>query len=159
MLIDSAMANEFLASYKSVLAEVNGGKKPKNVNEFGKCQKRLYSNSAQIAEYKSVDEDFRIALSKAIYGQFIFLKKYKSWYAFQHVKTGRYFAALGLTSPIEEMVEDFSIIETALVPFKGRIVCDGLIVNNNVLLGKNMMTNCRNGYLQAKQSGDLIQTL
>lgn len=27
MLIDSAMADEFLASYKAVLAEVNGGKK------------------------------------------------------------------------------------------------------------------------------------
>jgi hypothetical protein len=25
MLVNSAMANEFLASYKSVLAEVNGG--------------------------------------------------------------------------------------------------------------------------------------
>jgi hypothetical protein len=159
MLINSTMADEFLASYKAVLAEVNGGKMPKNVNEFGKCQKRLYSNPSAIEKYKIDDEDFRIALSRAIYGQFIFLKKYKNWYAFQHVKTGRYFAALGLTSPIEEMIEDFSIIETALVPFKGRIVCDGLIVNKNILLGKNMMADCRDGYLQAKKSGDLVQTL
>jgi len=41
------------------------------------------------------------------------------------------------------MVEDFSLIETALVPFRGFIVCDGLIVNKNILLGKNMIKKCR----------------
>jgi hypothetical protein len=159
MLVDGTIANEFLASYKSVLAEVNGGKMPQDINEFAECRKLLYSNSVSIAEYKNVAEDFKNALSKSIYGQFIFLKKYKSWYAFQYMETAQYFAALGLTTPIETMVEDFSIIETALVPFRGLIVCDGLIVNNNILLGKNMMKNCLDGYLQAKQSGDLVQKL
>ena len=56
-------------------------------------------------------------------------------------------------------MEDFSIIETALVPYKGLIVCDGLIVNKNILLGKNMTKNCRDGYFQAKRSGDLIREL
>jgi len=159
MLVNNTIANEFLVSYKAVLAEVNGGKMPQDIDEFAECRKLLYSDSVPIAEYKSVAEDFKNALSKSIYGRFIFLKKYKSWYAFQYVKTGRYFAVLGLTSPIETMVEDFSIIETALVPFRGLIVCDGLIVNENILLGKNMMENCRDGYLQAKQSGDLIKKL
>jgi len=159
MLVNSTIANEFLASYKSALAEVNGGKMPQNIDEFAECRKLLYSNSAPIADYKSVAEDFKNALSKSIYGQFIFLKKYKSWYAFQYIETAQYFAALGLTSPIETMVEDFSIIETALVPFRGLIVCDGLIINKNILLGKNMIKNCRDGYFQAKQSGELVQKL
>jgi len=159
MLVNSIIANEFLASYKAVLAEVNGGKSPQNINEFVECRKSLYSNSMSIAEYTSIAEDFKNALSKSIYGQFIFLKKYKSWYAFQHMATNQYFAALGLTSPIETMVEDFSIIETALMPFRGLIVCDGLIVNTNILLGKNMIKNCRDGYFQAKRSGDLIREL
>ncbi|MGB2807914.1 MAG: hypothetical protein WBC22_09245 [Sedimentisphaerales bacterium] len=159
MLVNSTIANEFLASYKAVLAEVNGGKSPQDIDEFAECRKTLYSNSVSIAEYTSIAEDFKNALSKSIYGQFIFLKKYKSWYAFQYIETGQYFAALGLTSPIETMVEDCSIIETALVPYRGLIVCDGLIVNNNMLLGKNMMKNCRDGYFQAKRSGDLIRVL
>jgi len=159
MLVNSTIANEFLASYKAVLAEVNGSKIPQDIDEFAECRKLLYSNSVPLAEYKSVAEDFKNALSKSIYGRFIFLKKYKSWYAFQYIKTGQYFAALGLTSPIETMVEDFSIVETALVPYRGLIVCDGLIVNENILLGKNMMKNCRDGYFQAKRSGDLIREL
>jgi len=159
MLVNSTIANEFLASYKAVLAEVNGGKSPQDINEFAECRKSLYSNSVSIAEYTSIAEDFKNALSKSIYGQFIFLKKYKSWYAFQHMATNQYFAALGLTSPIETMVEDFSIIETALVPYRGLIVCDGLIVNKNILLGKNMIKNCRDGYFQAKRLGDLVQKL
>jgi hypothetical protein len=159
MLIESKLADEFLGLYKAVLAEINGGKMPQDIDEFGKCREQLYSKQWAIANYTSVPEDFKNVLGKAIYGQFIFLKKYKSWYAFQCVKTGRYFEVLGLTSPIEEMAEDFCVIETALVPFKGHIVCDGLIVNNNVLLGKNMMANCRNGYLEAKRAGKLIKTL
>ena len=159
MLVNSTIANEFLASYKAVLAEVNGGKSPQDINEFAECRKSLYSNSVSIAEYTSIAEDFKNALSKSIYGQFIFLKKYKSWYAFQYIETGQYFAALGLTSPIETMVEDFSIIEMALVPFRGLIVCDGLIVNKNMLLGKKIIKNCRDGYFQAKRSGNLIREL
>ena len=159
MLVSSTIANEFLASYKAVLAEVNGGKSPQDIDEFAECRKLLYSNLASIVEYTSIAEDFKNALSKSIFGQFIFLKKYKSWYAFQYIETNQYFAALGLTSPIETMVEAFSIIETALVPYRGLIVFDGLIVNNNMLLGKNMMKNCRDGYFQAKRSGDLIREL
>ncbi len=159
MLINSTIANEFLASYKAVLAEVNGGKSPQDANVFAECRKSLYSNSVSIMEYTSIAEDFKNALSKSIYGRFIFLKKYKNWYAFQHTATNRYYAALGLTSPIEDMVEDFSIIETALVPYRGLIVCDGLIVKENMLLGRNMTKNCRDGYFQAKKSGDLLQKL
>ncbi|MBL7215559.1 MAG: hypothetical protein ISS71_07755 [Phycisphaerae bacterium] len=157
MLVSSAIANDFLASYKAVLTEVNGGKLPKGVDEYAKCRDLLYSDSMLITECTGISNDFKEALSKSVYGQFIYLKKYKNWYAFQHVETTQYFAALGLTSPIEEMVEDFSIIETALIPYRGLIVCDGLIVNENILLGKNMIKNCRDGYFQSKRSGDLIR--
>lgn len=159
MLVNTTIANKFLASYKTLLTEVNSGKTPQDTNEFAECRKTLYSDSISIAEYKSIDEDFKNAVSKSIFGKFIFLKKYKNWYAFQHIETGQYFAALGLTSPIETMIKDFSVIETALVPYKGLIVCDGLIVKNNILLGKNMTKNCRDNYFQAKRSGDLIQKL
>jgi hypothetical protein len=159
MLVKSTIADDFLASYKAVLTEVNGGKTPRDINEFAKCRKKLYSDSVSIADFTRIAEDFKKALRRAIYGRFIFLKKYKSWYAFQHLATNKYFAALGLTSPIETMVEDFSIIETALVPYRDLIVCDGLIVDENILLGKNLIRNCRDGYLQAKRLGDLIQKL
>ena len=159
MLVNRTLANEFLASYKAVLTEVNGGKTPRDIDEFGKCRKKLYSDSVSMIDFTSIAEDFKDALRRSIYGRFIFLKKYKSWYAFQYVDTGQYLAALGLTSPIETMVEDFSIIETALVPYKDLIVCDGLIVNNNILIGNNMMKDCRDGYFQAKRSGNLIHKL
>ncbi len=159
MLVDSTMASEFLASYKAVLAEVNGGKIPENTAEFVECRKRLYSESVSTEDFISIAKEFKDTLRRAIFGQFIFLKKYKNWYAFQHTATNQYFAAWGLTSPIEAMVEDFSIIETALVPYRGLIVCDGLIVNKNMLLGKNMTKDCHVGYIEAKKAGGLIRNL
>lgn len=159
MLVSDTIANDFLTSYKAVLTEINGGKLPRNIDEYTRCRDLLYSNSVTIAKCASVTEDFKESLGKSVCGQFIYLKKYKKWYAFQHIETSRYFAVLGLTSPIEEMVEEFSIIETALVPYRGLIVCDGLIVNRNTLLGKNMIKNCRDGYFQTKKSGDLIREM
>ena len=159
MLTNSRIANAFLASYKAILAEVNDGERPQDTDEYVECRDLLYSDLVSIAECKSISDDFKDALGKAIYGQFIYLKKYKNWYAFKHLDTNRYFAALGLTSPIEEMVEEFSLIETALVPYQGIIVCDGLIVNKNVLLGPNMMKECRDGYHQARKSGNLIREI
>ncbi len=159
MLVDSTIANEFLAPYKAVLTEANGNEIPRDRNHYVECRELLFANLAAIAEFTSISEDFKNALSRSVHGKFIFLKKYKSWYAFQHMETDQYFAALGLTSPIEEMVTNFSVIETALIPFRGQIVCDGLIINKKILLGKNMTNNCRDGYNQAKISGDLIQEL
>lgn len=159
MLISSTLANDFLTSYKAVLTEVNRGKSPNGVNEYTECRDLLYSDSVSITDCTSITQDFKDALVKAIYGQFIFLKKYKNWYAFQYIETNQYFVALGLTSPIEEMVEEFSIIKTALVPYQGLIVCDGLIVDNNTLLGKNMIKDCRDGYFQSKRAGDLIREM
>jgi len=159
MLVNNFVANEFLASYKAVLTEINEGILPQDIDEYVECRDLLYSDSVSIADCKNVSDDFKDALAKAICGQFIYLKKYKNRYVFQHLDTNRYFAGLALTSPIEEMVEEFSIIETALVPFRGIIVCDGLIVNKNVLLGPNMMKECRDGYHQAKKTGDLIREI
>lgn len=153
MLVDSAVANEFLAIYKGVLALVNDGVVPKDTKEFVECRELLYSDLESTVEYTNIPEDFKNALSRAIYGKFIFLKKYKNWYALQHVESSKYYAVLALTSPIETMVADFCIIKTALVPY------NGLIVNNNMLLGKNMTKNCRDGYHQAKKTGELVRKL
>ena len=128
MLVDSTIADEFLATYKGVLALVNGVVVPQGIKEFVECRELLYSDLESIAECTNIPEDFRDALSRSIYGEFIFLKKYKKWYALQHMESSKYYAVLALTSPIETMVEDFSVIEIALVPYKGHIVCDGLIV-------------------------------
>lgn len=159
MLVDSAVANEFLAIYKGVLALVNDGVLPKDTKEFVECRELLYSDLESFVEYTNIPEDFKDSLRRAIYGKFIFLKKYKNWYAMKHIETSKYYAVLALTSPIEEMVEDFSVIETALVPYEGHIVCDGLIVNNNMLLGKNISKTCRDGYHQARKSEDLVRKL
>jgi hypothetical protein len=159
MLVDSFTAARFLVSYKTLLAEVNGGKKPEGVKEFVRCRGLLFANPAKIGEYRGAGEDIKDAVRKAVYGRFIFLKKYKGWYAFQYMTTGRYYAALALTSPIESMLEDFSVIWTALVPWRGGIVCDGLIAGESILLGKNMMRECRQGYMEAKRCGELIKEL
>ena len=69
MLVNSTIANEFLTSYKAVLAEVHDGKNPQDTAEFVECRKSLYSDSVSIAELTSIVENFKNTLRKSIYGQ------------------------------------------------------------------------------------------
>jgi len=159
MLVDTSIAHDFLSFYIAVLTEINDGVQPQGTQEYVQCRDFLYPDSVSIANCKSISNDFKDALDKAVFGRFIYLKKYKNCYAFKHFDTNQYFDALGLTSPTEEMVEEFSVIETALVPYHEIIICDGLIVKKNVLLGPNMMKDCRDGYHQARKSGNLIREM
>lgn len=63
---------------------------------------------------------------------------------------------LCLTTPLDDLVEEYSIIETALIPYANKIVCDGLILGSGILIGKNMAKELREGYWAAKRSGESV---
>ena len=65
-------------------------------------------------------------------------KKYRQGYALKHEGDVWYFAQ-ALTTGLEEMLPDWTVIATAVLPYCDQYVCDGLILDQHVLIGKNMI--------------------
>jgi hypothetical protein len=74
-----------------------------------------------------------------------------------HIETGAFYMAFALTTRIEELSKEFAVVNTALIPFNGILVCDGLLTTYNVTLGKNYIKEIRDAYWKAKRSGSLIR--
>lgn len=159
MLVASNVSDDFLHVYKFLLWLMNDGKEPETLNRYVALRNAFYENREKWIEKLSenIKPEFQINLNEAFYGDFVYLKKYKLGYAFQHVASGKYFLARALTSPIEEFTDEFAVIKTAILRFKGNLVCDGLIQHKNVYLGTNLIKEVRDGYWAVKREG-VLQT-
>ena len=51
------------------------------------------------------------------------------------------------------------LVKTILLPFKGRIVCDGLIMNDNVTFGGGIKRRLNEDYKQAKTRSGVVTLL
>ena len=156
MLVDKDLADEFLGSYKKLFWFLNGGQEPENLECYVDLRLQIYDEKDKQKFEEVVGKEFSDSLENAVFGKFVFLKKYHNGYVFQNLENELYYQARGLNSPIEKIVEEYSIIETAIVPFKNFILCDGLIANQGITLGKNMAREIREGYWTAKKSGSLV---
>ena len=50
-------------------------------------------------------------------------------------------------------------VKAVLLPFKGKIVYDGLLQTYNILFGRGISTELKEVYMAAKQNGRIIETL
>jgi hypothetical protein len=158
MLLKPKLASEFLSKYKVILAHINSGQPPNDIKEYVAARSKLYDDSAcfSSALTKAAEIDFVEPLKSAVHGEFVYLKKYKNGYVFKKLDTGVFYQVAALTSPLENLVHDYSIIKTALLPFPNQFVCDGLISGANTLLGKNFAKEVREAYWEAKKTGQVV---
>ncbi len=92
-------------------------------------------------------------------GQFIALKHLKKHTILLSMeKSLRVFGVLGITTDLSEILPAPSIVETVLLPFRGVIICDG-IVKGGIWVGRNMEHNFNRQYMQAKRADKIITTL
>jgi len=138
-LLEPSLVEAFLRQYKRLLAEI-AGKPLDGVVDFEQARESLYENGLNEtypmgSEY---DPTFVDAVRNAQYGTFIYAKKYRQGYALKYEDSTWYFAQ-ALTTPLEELVPDWVVIVTAVLPFHDQYVCDGLIVDRHTLIGKNMI--------------------
>jgi hypothetical protein len=158
MLVDGKLAEIFLEKYKAIMTYLNDGKCPDSIEEYAFFRSSIYGHMDQIKEnmLDIIGQDFYGSIESGIFGQFAFLKRYKQGYILQHLDTGIFYQAWCLTTPLDELIEEYSIIETALIPYSNRIICDGLILGGGVLIGQNMTKELRDAYWAAKRAGELI---
>ena len=157
MLADKSVANDFMTMYKQLLWFLNAGNEPEGLFGYVALRNRLFEGSGKRQFHEIVGIEFVGCLERAVFGKFVFLKRYKDGYVFYNLDSGLYYQALGLNSPIEELAEEYSIVETAIFPFRDVLVCDGLIASQGVSLGRNMAQEIREGYWIARRSGELVR--
>lgn len=85
------------------------------------------------------------------------LKKYAIF-----VGNNKVYGVVALTEPFRQVLGRMPLpvyIKTVLLPFKGKIIYDGLIEGYNVFFGHGVATSTSNTYRAAKQQGKIIESL
>lgn len=161
MLVDQEIADDFLFRYKQLLYFLNDDVEPEELTDYVQIRNLLYENlESEQQQYKAiVGADFLNSLLLAKLGKFVYQKKYRKGYVLMDVKGSTYYQVLALTTPLEHVVHEYSVIQTAIVLFKDQLLCDGLIQHQGVLIGKNMSKELRDGYWDARRSGELVISL
>jgi hypothetical protein len=72
------------------------------------------------------------------------------------------YAVLALAQPLQVVLGEAPLpayVKTVLLPFKGKIIYDGLLEGHNVFFGPGISTSVKNRYRIAKQKGEIIESL
>ena len=146
------------------------------VNEYAKCtaeekfqvSKALYENKELIDSFveenpQNFSKEQLSIVSKwksFIKGKFCverFLKKYA---IFMH--DDNVYGVLGLYQGLNELIHPSNLplyIETVLLPFKGKIIYDGLFQSYNISFGGGIKRTLKESYMVAKQNNRIIESL
>ena len=145
MLIDKKLADVFLSHYKAVMAFLNGGAEPDGIKAYASLRPLVFENIDAIEEGITgiVGQDFVSSIKSGIFGKFVYFKKYQKGYILQNIDTGKYYQVAALTTPLEKLAGEYSVIDTAIIPYANRLVCDGLVLSHGVSIGKNMAKEIR----------------
>ena len=72
------------------------------------------------------------------------------------VSAARVYMVLGLYSPWEEVLCGRPLpvlLDAVLLPFRGRIITDGLVISSNIVFGRGAAADFKDAYMDAKKSG------
>ncbi len=138
-LLVPPLSRAFLAQYKRLLGDI-AGTPMKTIDDYNEARMVLYEeglNKSYVFD-SSYEKSFVCAVRGGIYGMFIYAKKYKNGYALKS-SSNEWLCVKALTTPLEEMIPEWVVIDTAVVPYCGFLVCDGLVVNRHTYVGPNMI--------------------
>jgi hypothetical protein len=106
------------------------------------------------------------AWKHAVHGQFYVERSLKAGEILVSIAPpANVYSVLGLSESIRDVLYRASpdgfarLVTTTLVPFKGRIVHDGLLVISAVSFGPGIRAGYRDAYLRAKERGTIITSL
>ncbi len=92
------------------------------------------------------------------------------WFVERHLKSGSVFLGKtpyvflvqGIVSSFEEMIGMYGtpvMIEAALIPFRDKIITDGIVSAIPIRIGSNMKASMKDEYMAAKKNGNIITSL
>lgn len=141
MTLEPTVANAFIAGYKRLLLEIGlRGRAPKTGNVpsvLASARRQLTETPGLLdkalanlrARSEEVDEEIVRAVRTLRVNDWVFLRDTKAYSIFVHPSEETAFGVLGLTQPVRDIAGASGVaIETGIVRFIGRFVCDGLII-------------------------------
>ena len=72
------------------------------------------------------------------------------------------YAVLALAQPLQDILWGAPLpvyVKTVLLPFKGKIIYDGLLEGHSIFFGPGISTSVKNRVRIAKQRGEIIESL
>ena len=138
-LLNPLYARSFLEQYKRLLSEI-AGRQLDSTAEYVEAREALYEDG--LNKTYGMDSQYEMSFIDAVrnaeYGMFIYAKKYKQGYALKSTNNIWFFVQ-ALTTPLDDMLPDWIVVVTAVLPYRDNHICDGLVVDKHVSIGKNMI--------------------
>jgi hypothetical protein len=176
MLLPTKESSLFISLYSCLIgfaAERLGGVAGINsVEDFlyasnearAEARDKLLSNVTLIDEFMEVNPyqfsekelSNLLKFEKFVSGKFFIERDLKNYTIFLNDNDPpKAYGVLGLTDEIVEMVlfPLPTLVSAVLLPWKGQIICDGLILTYSVVLGRGITKNLKESYRQAKAQG------
>jgi len=134
-----------------------------------KAREALWENTELIEAYMQENPDALSPEQLEIIGKWKgFIKG--SFFILRHLKKGSIFigkddnvyAVHGIQDPLEEVIPSYALpqmVEAVLLPFKGKIIYDGLLSGYSIHFGGGIRSNLNRLYMNAKQRNRIITTL
>ena len=166
MILSPEHAQEFLNLYKPLLQFIflkEFREEVKSLENYIEARDILFEDTNVVNEFISSEENInkKIILKNIQNGikeTFIYLKTLKRHSLLLSSSSNLIYCVLGITDAIEQLIPDkFSIIDTAILNFGNKIICDGLIRHHNVTIGKNMRKDISLKYKLVRENNQLIK--
>ncbi len=108
------------------------------------------------------EEELEIAAKwKDFVKDMFYIERYLKNHAIFISNSGVY-AVKGISDGFDEMIPRNRLpysVNAVLLPFKGKIIYDGVLPGYNIFFGGNLKKSLREDYMAAKQAGRIIETL
>lgn len=138
MILDARSATAFINGYKKLLLQISGttGGNFELLERLVEGRARLMSNASLLddalsrihAQAQHVDERIVAAASSLQVKSWVYMRDTRRYSVFIEPAGTFAYGALGITNPIKELLGGAgALVETGLLLYEGRIVCDGLI--------------------------------
>jgi hypothetical protein len=135
MLIPAADAEHFLRVYKAMLHYV-AGRPLSSAAEYIEAR-RAFFEGGERSNPPTEDADLRKALAGASYDKFV-VGRHLARYTELVGPDSKVHQVKGVTTELRDVVKPWSWIQTAVMPFRGHCMTDGLVGSLGVHIGPNM---------------------
>lgn len=148
----------------------------KNIEDYADCKidqkvkirKTLYENIEFIDSFVlenpqnfSREKLFIVSKWKNYIGGDFYIERLLKKYAV-FMQDGEVYGVLGLSQGFDEQIHPSTLpqsVSTVLLPFKGKIIYDGLLGHRNIQFGGGIKSSLRETYMWAKQNDRILDSL
>lgn len=160
----------FVNSKERIIPSVKTLKKYTNLpmEEKLKVRNALFENAAVIDDFvrenpeKLSEEKLKIVSGwkNFVAGKFYIERLLKKYAVF--ISGEKVYGVLGLYQGLDEIIHPSYLpvlVEATLLPFKGRVIYDGIVIPYNVAFGSGIRADLKDTYMEAKRDGAIIVDL